>query len=93
MIQLLTIEEDRRCRRLALSARMHQPPCSDMFRASAEWWRISAEESAIPEEHLTFADNQDALANDMEANPMRYAVLIPGETHWQRFQKALRGES
>ena len=83
----LTVEEDRLRRRLALHARMNQNPCADKFRAIAEWWRIHAEESANPDEALGYAKSQDALASDMEAHPGRYAVLIPGETHWQKFCK------
>jgi hypothetical protein len=82
-----TIEEDRLQRRLALSSRMNQNPCADKFRAIAEWWRIHAEESANPDEALGYAKSQDALASDMEAHPGRYAVLMPGETHWQKFCK------
>lgn len=82
MTLTMTIEEDRTRRRLALSDRMHGP-APDRYRAIAEWWRISAEESMTPEQHLAYADNQERLAADMEARPRHYKIKPLGKTDWE----------
>lgn len=64
-----TVEEARRRKRAALYHRTHQPDCPDKFRAIAEWWRLSAEESAVPERDLAYAAAQGAIADDMERRP------------------------
>lgn len=72
MVQTLTVEEERRRKRLALDERARQPSCPDKYRAIAEWWRLHAEETAVPEQSLEYADNQDRLAADMEQRPSHY---------------------
>lgn len=71
----LTVEEERRARMAALYHRTHGPNCADKFRAIAEWWRLHAEESRIPDECRRYADNQDRIADDMER-----AEIIAGAT-------------
>jgi hypothetical protein len=79
----LTIEEDRRRKMVALSPRMHGP-APGRYRASAEWWRLHAEESAAPDVCLGYADAQDRLADDMENRPAHYRTKPADMTDWQR---------
>lgn len=79
----LTVEDERRQRSLALYPRTHGPAGPDRYRAIAEWWRISAEESRVPEEHLLYADNQDRLADDMERRPEHYRRKPIDKTDYQ----------
>lgn len=69
MPQALTKEEERRRKMVALYPRAHGPDVADRCRAIAEWWRLHAETSANPSEPTQWADNQDRIADDMEARP------------------------
>lgn len=80
---ILTVEEDRRRRMLTLYPRAHGPAGPDRYRAIAEWWRLHAEETAIPEECFRYAEGQDRLAADMEARPTHYRAKLAGQTYWQ----------
>lgn len=68
----LTKAEARRARMRELG-RLFFAPAPERYRASAEWWRLYAEETAVPEECLAYAENQDRLAADMESRPEHYA--------------------
>lgn len=78
-----TVEEARLRKRAALYHRTHQPDCPDKFRAIAEWWRLSAEESAAPERDLAYAAGQDAIADDMERRPGHYRAKPLDKTAFQ----------
>jgi hypothetical protein len=80
--EALTVEEDRRRRMVALSPRL-RGPAPDCYRASAEWWRIHAEETAVPERCHEYANNQDAIADDMERRPNHYLLKPSGKTDFQ----------
>lgn len=67
---------------LALSIRMHGP-APDRYRACARWWKIHAEESAIPDQCLEFAKAQDFIAADMERRPNHYLLKPSNKTDWQ----------
>ncbi|HET6219773.1 MAG TPA: hypothetical protein VFE27_22290 [Acidobacteriaceae bacterium] len=58
--------------------------------ASARWWRKHSLESANPKEALWYAENQELLANDMEANPLRYADASSSKTDWEIFKEATK---
>lgn len=81
-----TVEGARHRKMAALYQRAHQTDCPDKFRAIAEWWRLSAEESATPEVLLQYADNQDVLADDMERRPGHYRIKPVEQTCWQWFR-------
>jgi hypothetical protein len=54
---------------------------------AANWWRLHALESAIPDEHLRYASNLRALTIHMIAKPHMYQVR--GElTDWQIYQRS-----
>ena len=74
MPEALTISEDRRRKMAALYPRTHGPDVADRYRASAEWWRLHAEESANPSECLQYAENQDRIADDMERRTLHHSV-------------------
>lgn len=64
--------DDLIARMTALYPRTHGPECPDRYRAIAEWWRLHAQETMAPDECLTSAAAQDALATDMEVRPGHY---------------------
>jgi hypothetical protein len=78
-----TAVEERRRKMAALHDRIAQPVCSDQCRASAEWWRLHAEESAIPDQCHKYAAAMDRLADDMDARPRHYQRPHPNHTAWE----------
>lgn len=51
----------------SLYHRTHGPECADKYRAIAEWWRLYAQTTKVPDECLRYAAAQDAIADGMEA--------------------------
>jgi len=88
MAEPLTKTEDRRRRQAAGRDRRHQADCPDKFRAIAEWWRIEAEDSASPEQCLTYAVNQEAIAADMEVRPRHHSRKPLDVTRYQWSRRA-----
>lgn len=87
MSETATEEDDRRTRRIAFAelAKRHGAT-PEGYRAVAGWWRVFSEDSADPTTSLSYAENLEALATDVEARPAFYRGTPPGQTHWQRFK-------
>lgn len=81
----------RRARMIELGFLAHSKP-PGRYRAIAEWWRLSAKESAIPEEYLAYAEGQDRLAVDMELRPGHYARKPSNHTDFQWSKQPNTGE-
>jgi len=77
--------EARRARMNALGEKARFPGPQG-YRAVAEWLRLHAEESAMSQESLEQAENQERLADDMEVNPATYMSKPQNMTDWQWFQ-------
>jgi hypothetical protein len=59
---------------------------------TAAWWRKHSLESAVPDECLWYAENQELLANHMRENALIYAHT--GQlTDWQTYQRLTAARS
>lgn len=83
----LTRDEERRRKQMALYSRLHGPDVADKYRAKAEWWRLEGEVSARSDECYWYAENQDRIADDMEARPAHHSRKPLDVTRYQWMQR------